>query len=163
MAQEPPVVAPAGVAMAPAASSTRASLARVARAAAIATTGVVETTSGPTRMWVTMDRTERIPGVVSTALPDGTYGVELHLTAGLVPLHPLADSVRGAVGGAIRAAGLGDSLGPIDIAIDDIAPAPPVGSPPAAFVPPSSATSPPSPAPIPPVAPPPTTPPSASA
>jgi hypothetical protein len=144
--------------MAPAVSSTRATLARLARAAAIATTGVVETTSGPTRMWVTMDRVERIPGVVSTALPDGTYGVELHLTAGLVPLHPLADSVRGAVGGAIRAAGLGDSLGPIDIAIDDIAPAPPVGSPPLPSVPPSA--SPPSPAPIPPPS---TTPPKASA
>ena len=138
MAQEPPFVAPAGVVMAPAASSTRATLARLARVAALATTGVVETTSGPTRMWVTMDRIERIPGVVSTALPDGTYGVELHLTAGLVPLHPLADSVRGAVGGAIRAAGLGDSLGPIDIAIDDIAPAPPVGSPPVPSMPPDA-------------------------
>ncbi len=137
MAQEPPVVAPAGVTMAPVSSSTRATLARVARAAAIATTGVVETTSGPTRMWVTMDRTERIPGVVSTALADGTYGVELHLTAGLVPLHPLADSVRGAVGGAIRAAGHGDLLGPIDISIDDIAaPGPPAGSPPVPAAPP---------------------------
>lgn len=146
MAQEPPVVAPAGAAMAPAASSTRATLARLARAAAIATTGVVETTSGPTRLWVTMHRTERIPGVVSTALPDGTYGVELHLTTGLVPLHPLADSVRGAVGGAIRAAGLGDSLGPVDITIDDIdTPAPPVGSPPVPAPPPG--TSPPVPAP----------------
>ncbi len=139
MAQEPPVVAPAGVAVAPAASSTRATLARMARVAAIGTTGVVETTSGPTRMWVTMDRTERIPGVVSTALPDGTYGVELHLTAGLVPLHPLADSVRGAVGGAVRAAGLGDSLGSIDITIDDIAaPAPPVGAPPVPSPPPGA-------------------------
>ena len=139
MAQEPPVVAPAGVAVAPAASSTRATLARLAHAAAIATTGVADTTSGRAGLWVTMDGAKRIPGVVSTALPDGTYGVELHLTAGLLPLHPLADAVREAVGGAIRAAGLGGSLGPIDIAIDDIAaPAPPAGPPPAPVPPPGT-------------------------
>lgn len=101
--------------------SVRVRLARLAHTAAMTVEGVADTHSGPLGVWVTSARGERISGVVSTILPGGSYALELHLTTHLVPLHPLADDVRRRVAAAARTAGLSDSLGPIDIAIEDLA------------------------------------------
>lgn len=83
--------------------------------------GVVGGDEGRLRLWVTVDRGERIPGVVVAALGDGRHAVTLHLIAEPVPLHPLADSVRAAVERAAAAGSLSAALGPVDVAFEDIA------------------------------------------
>jgi len=66
-----------------------------------------------------------IPGVGSAtaaaaAVPDGRFGVALRLVCELVPLRPLAEEVRSRIVTAASSAGLGEELGPLDIAIDDL-------------------------------------------
>jgi len=101
-------------------SSPRGQLARLALTTALATEGVVEGNAGPLGLRMTMDRGERVVGVVSAALPEGGYGVALHLTAHMIPLRPLADTVRSGVVAAAARAGLASELGPVDITFEDV-------------------------------------------
>ncbi len=103
-----------------AAPSERVRLARLALDAALGVDGVVSSHAGPLGTRVTVDREERLPGVVATALAGGGYGVELHLVTEVVPLHPLADRVRSRVVQAASAVGLDGALGPVDITIADV-------------------------------------------
>ena len=100
--------------------SARVRLARLALETALSIEGVVEANAGPVGLRVTMDGTERLGGVVSTALPEGRYGVSLHLNAAMVPLPALGDRIRERVRHAAGAAGLGQELGPVDIVFEDV-------------------------------------------
>lgn len=102
------------------AEPVRLRLARLAREASLAADGVVCAAPGPLGLRATVVGRERVAGVVALAEADGRYGVTLHLTARLVPLPPLAEQVRARVREAASAAGLADSLGSVDVAIDDV-------------------------------------------
>ena len=100
--------------------SERVQLARLALDAALGVEGVVSSHAGPFGTRVTADRHERIPGVLSTALAGGEYGVEIHLVTAVTPLLPLADRIRSRVVRAASLAGLAEVLGPVDITIEDV-------------------------------------------
>ncbi|MGI8412358.1 MAG: hypothetical protein ACR2QA_07660 [Solirubrobacteraceae bacterium] len=69
--------------------------------------GVVGTDSGPVGAFVTAaGGGERLEGVVCVASPSAAYDVSLRLSCGLVPLQPLSERVRGAVGSAAAATGV---------------------------------------------------------
>jgi hypothetical protein len=104
----------------PASASVRLRLAAVARAAALGTRGVVGLDAGPRGMSVTASGGLRVDGVVCAALPDGRYGVSVHLVAGMVALRPVADAVRARVAREAAAVGLADRLGPVDIVVEDV-------------------------------------------
>jgi len=104
--------------------STRVLIARLALDAALALDGVAGPEAGPGRVWTTPAGSERLDGVVVTAVPGGRYGVTLHLVCELVPLHPLADRIRERLARAVTATGLEEALGPVDIAFEDVAPEP---------------------------------------
>src|SRR5688572_24383943 len=112
-----PVASPAEI---PASASVRLHLAAVARAAALATRGVVGLEAGPAGMSMTASAGLRVDGVVCVALPDGRYQVSVHLVAGMVALHPLGDAVRARVERDVAVVGLADRLGPVDIAVEDV-------------------------------------------
>jgi hypothetical protein len=104
----------------PASASVRLRLAALARAAALATGGVVGLDAGPAGMSMTASEGLRVDGVVCAALPDGRYHVSVHLIAGMVALRPLADAVRTRVERDVAIAGLADRLGPVDIVVEDV-------------------------------------------
>lgn len=112
-----PVSSPAEV---PASASVRLRLAAVARAAALATGGVVGLDAGRTGMRMTASEGLRVDGVVCAALGDGRYQVSVHLVAAMVALRPLADAVRARVERDVAIAGLSDRLGPVDVAVEDV-------------------------------------------
>jgi hypothetical protein len=112
-----PVSSPAEV---PASASVRLRLAAVARAAALATRGVVGLDSGRAGMRMTAGAGLRVDGVVCVAQPDGRYQVTVHLVAALVPLRALADAVRARVDREAATARLADRLGPVDVVVEDI-------------------------------------------
>ena len=118
-AHEPGAAGPAGSGP-PATPSTRVRLARIARDVALATEGVADATAGRLGLHVTAAGLERLPGVVVTSLPNGRYGVELHLVGRAVPLHPLGDVIREQIRTAASAAGLETALGPVDITFEDL-------------------------------------------
>lgn len=82
--------------------------------------GVVRGHPGRSGLAFVNDGGERLQGVVATTLPDGRVGLELHLATELVPLLPLADIVRIAVGAALASAALDDRLGPVDVRFEDV-------------------------------------------
>ena len=112
-----PVSSPAEV---PASASVRLRLAAVARAAALATRGVVGLDAGRAGMRMTGSAGLRVDGVVCVALPDGRYQLSVHLVAAMVELHPLADAVRARIERDAAVAGLADRLGPVDVAVEDV-------------------------------------------
>ena len=112
-----PVSSPAEV---PASASMRLRLAALARAAALATPGVIGLDAGRTGMRMTASAGLRVDGVVCVALPDGRYQVSVHLVAAMVELHALADAVRARVERDVASAGLSDRLGPVDVAVEDV-------------------------------------------
>jgi hypothetical protein len=112
-----PVSSPAEV---PASASVRLRLAAVARAAALATRGVVGLDAGRAGMRMTGSAGRRVDGVVCVALPDGRYQVSVHLVAAMVELYPLADAVRARIERDAAVAGLADRLGPVDVAVEDV-------------------------------------------
>lgn len=118
--------APGATLPAPAASE-RVELARLALTQALAVDAVVDAVAGPLGTGVTLDGSERLAGVTAAALSDGRYGVTLHLVARVVPLHPLADRIRARIARGAARAGLGQSLGPIDIVFADVADLPRAG------------------------------------
>jgi hypothetical protein len=91
-----PVSSPAEV---PASASVRLRLAAVARAAALATRGVVGLDTRRAGMRMT---------------------VSAGLRAAMVALRPLADAVRARVERDVAIAGLADRLGPVDVAVEDV-------------------------------------------
>ena len=112
-----PVSSPAEV---PASASVRLRLAALARAAALATPGVVALDAGRAGMRMTASEGLRVDGVVCAALPDGRYQVSVHLVAAMVALRPLADAVRARVERDVAIAGLAEWLGPVDVAVEDV-------------------------------------------
>ena len=112
-----PVSSPAEV---PASASVRLRLAAVARAAALATRGVVGLDTRRAGMRMTVSAGLRVDGVVCAAMPDGRYQVSVHLVAAMVALRPLADAVRARVERDVAIAGLADRLGPVDVAVEDL-------------------------------------------
>ena len=112
-----PVSSPAEV---PASASVRLRLAAVARAAALATRGVLGLDAGRAGLRMTASGGLRVDGVVCAALPDGRYQLSVHLVAAMVALRPLADAVRARVERDVANAGLADRLGPVDVAVEDV-------------------------------------------
>jgi len=112
-----PVSSPAEV---PASASVRLRLAAIARAAALATRGVVGLDAGRAGLRMTASEGLRVDGVVCTALSDGRYQLSVHLVAEVVALRPLADAVRARVERDVAIAGLADRLGPVNVAVEDI-------------------------------------------
>jgi hypothetical protein len=112
-----PVASPAEV---PASASVRLRLAALARAAALATGGVVGLDAGRAGMRATASEGLRVEGVVCAALADGRYQLSVHLVAAIVALRPLADAVRARVEREVARAGLADRLGPVDVAVEDV-------------------------------------------
>ena len=112
-----PVSSPAEV---PASASMRLRLATLARAAALATPGVVALDAGRTGIRMTASEGLRVDGVACAALGDGRYQLSLHLVAAMVALRPLADAVRARVERGVAIADLADRLGPVDVAVEDV-------------------------------------------
>ena len=112
-----PVSSPAEV---PASASVRLRLAALARAAALATPGVIGLDAGRTGIRMTASEGLRVDGVVCAALSDERYQLSVHLVAAMVALRPLADAVRARVQRDVAIAGLADRLGPVDIAVEDV-------------------------------------------
>jgi len=77
--------------------SERFRLARLARDAALRVPGVVGTDPGPAGLFVTVDRGERLEGVLCVATQSGGYEVSLRLVCGLIPLLALGERVKTAV------------------------------------------------------------------
>jgi hypothetical protein len=98
----------------------RLRLAALARAAALATPGVVELDAGRAGMRMTASEGMRVDGVVCAALADGRYQLSVHLVGAMVSLRPLADAVRARVERDVAIAGLADQLGPVDVAVEDV-------------------------------------------
>jgi hypothetical protein len=106
--------------VAPRTASTRGRLARLSLDAAVGADGVVRGHAGPSGTQVSVAEGGEAVGVVAAARPDGRYDVALSLVARPVALHSLAGEVRERVGGAASAAGLGDALGRVDVAFEDV-------------------------------------------
>lgn len=87
-------------------ASDRVRLARLARAVALQVPGAMAADVGAAGLCVTRDGADRLDGVTCVATADGGYQVTLCLVCALVPLEPLAASVRFAVASAATAAGL---------------------------------------------------------
>lgn len=98
----------------------RARLARLALEAALATPGVLVGNAGATGLLATWIGGQRLPGVRVTPAGSETWSVELGLTAGFVPLHPLADAVRARVERALALAGLAGVVSVLDVALLDV-------------------------------------------
>ena len=99
--------------------SRAAALARLTLDAARSIDGVVDATSGRGR-WVTPDRNGVVPGAIAVVRADGRFDVELHLVAGLVPLHPLGERIRDRIDKDARKAGVSELVGPVHIAFEDV-------------------------------------------
>ena len=100
-------------------TSTRIAIARLAELVVDSDPGVSPAAGGS---WLTRDGDRAIPGVVVAAGAAGRIDVSLHLVAHLPP-RPLEGQVatlRAELVAAARQAGLGDSLGPIDVTIHDL-------------------------------------------
>jgi hypothetical protein len=86
--------------------SERLRLARLARDAALAVSGVVACDAGPVGGFVTVSGGRRIEGVTCLAAAGGGYDVSLNLICRLVCLPVLGDRVRSAVQSAGARAGI---------------------------------------------------------
>ncbi len=100
------------------ATSPRLTLAALARDTALAVDGVVALDAGAGGLFVTAGGGARVPGVRCLAAPEGGYDVALRLVCRLVPLHPLAETVRRAV--AAAAAGTHLELATVTITVADV-------------------------------------------
>jgi hypothetical protein len=99
----------------------RARIADIAHRAALAVPGVVRLESAPGGAFTTIGPGgESLEGVSCTADAAGGYSVELRLVTGLVPLHPLAERIVERTRAAATAAGLGGSIGEVDVVFADI-------------------------------------------
>jgi hypothetical protein len=98
--------------------SPRLALAALARDTALSVDGVVSLDAGAGGLFVTAGGGERVPGVRCLAAPEGGYDVALRLVCRLVPLRPLAETVRQAVVGAATVAHL--ELATVTITVADV-------------------------------------------
>jgi hypothetical protein len=102
--------------------SERVALALVAGQAIAGTPGV-SATSGPAGRWRTVGSQLIIPGVVAAESGEGRIDVELHLVARW-PLEgsfeELAEQLRARVRRAAASAGMGEWLGAVSVAFDDV-------------------------------------------
>lgn len=104
--------------------TARLRLARLAEQA-IALTDGVTATSGAAGRWRTVGSGHVVPGVL--AIEDGRGRVELdvHLVARwppLMPLERLGEQVRGRLRRSAAIADMGERLGAVSVAFDDVAP-----------------------------------------
>ena len=102
--------------------SERVALALVAGQAIAAAPGVTAT-SGPGGRWRTVGAQQTVPGVVAAESAEGRIDVELHLVAHW-PLQgsfeDLAGQLRARLRGAAAIAGMGERLGAVSVAFDDV-------------------------------------------
>lgn len=102
------------------APSDRSRLARLALETALTVPGVVRGEAGLGTPRVTVDPAGLVVGVAATAQGGGRYAIDLRLVARLVPLWPLADTVRVQVQRAAAQAGLSGALGSVDVEFADL-------------------------------------------
>ena len=102
--------------------SERVAVALVAEQAIAATPGV-SATSGPGGRWRTVGSQQIIPGVLAAESGGGCIDVELHLVARW-PLEgsfeELAEQLRAHLRRAAAIAGMGERLGAVSVAFDDV-------------------------------------------
>lgn len=101
--------------------SDRVRLAALAVDAATGVDGVSAADAGPALLHVTISGATEVIGALVVAEPEGRYSVDLGLRAFLVPLGPVADSVRAHVVRAATDAGLGERVGAISVTFHDVA------------------------------------------
>jgi hypothetical protein len=80
-------------------------------------------TSGPAGRWQTNGAGEAIPGVLAVEDSLGRVDVELHLVARWPPvatLEQIAEELRAQLRRAAGAAGMGERLGAVSVAFDDV-------------------------------------------
>ncbi len=99
----------------------RMELARVALEAAVGVDGVAAGNPGPGGQYVTSYAGARLAGVVAAAQGGGRFSVDLFLTAELVPLCELGETLPAVVSDAATAAGLGERLGSVSVSFLDVA------------------------------------------
>ena len=98
--------------------SPRVRLAQLAHDAALGVPGVVDTDSGPARLFLTATDEHRVDGVRCISAGDGSYQVALRLRCELGPLRPLGEAVRASVAHAARSAGI--AVAEINVLIADV-------------------------------------------
>jgi hypothetical protein len=102
--------------------SDRLGLARLARHVIDSTPGVTAT-AGPTGRWQTIGSGQAVPGVLAVDDSDGRVDIELHVAASWPPLMALeriGEQLRAQLRGSATAAGMGERLGAVSVAFDDI-------------------------------------------
>jgi hypothetical protein len=102
--------------------SERVALALVAGQAIAATPGVIAT-SGPGGRWRTAGSQQTVAGVVAAASAGGCIDVELHLVAHWpleTSFEELGEQVRARLRRAAAIAGVGERLGAVSVAFDDV-------------------------------------------
>jgi hypothetical protein len=102
--------------------SERVGLARLARHVIDSTPGVTAT-AGPTGRWQTIGSRHTIPGVLAVDDSEGRVDIELHLVARwppLMALEQIGEQLRAQLRRSAAAAGLGERLGAVSVAFDDM-------------------------------------------
>jgi hypothetical protein len=102
--------------------SERVGLARLAGHVIDSTPGVSPTT-GPAGRWQTIGSRQAIPGVLAADDSDGRVDIELHLLARwppLMALEQIGEQLRTHLRRCADAAGLGERLGAVSVAFDDM-------------------------------------------
>lgn len=102
--------------------SERVGIARLASDVIDLTDGVAPT-SGPAGRWQTNGARDAISGVLAIEDSQGRVDVELHLVARWPPvaaLEQIAEEVRAQLRRAAGAAGMGERLGAVSVAFDDV-------------------------------------------
>ncbi len=102
--------------------SPRVEFARLALTAALALPGVVAGNAGERGIYMIQSGNAPLTGILAVAEPGYRYSIDLFLTAGLVPLHPLGEQVRDAVRSAAERAGMKDALGELTVTFLDLDP-----------------------------------------
>ena len=98
------------------------SLARLAREVINLTDGVTATT-GPAGRWQTIGARQTIPGVLAAEDSRGRVNIEMHLVARWPPpmsLEQFGDQLRTHLQRSADRAGMGERLGAISVAFDDV-------------------------------------------
>lgn len=102
--------------------SDRIGMARLA-AQVIAVTDGVTATAGPAGRWCTIGSRQAIPGVLAVEDRHGQVDIELHLVVQWPPqmaLEQLGEQLRGRLRRSAAMAGMGERLGAVSVAFDDV-------------------------------------------
>jgi hypothetical protein len=103
-------------------ASRRVVLAQLAGQAIDRTPGVTVTT-GPAGRWKTVGSQHTIPGVLAVEDGQGRVDIEVHLVVRWPPpmaLETLGEQFRGRLRRAAATAGMGERLGAVSVAFDDV-------------------------------------------